>query len=114
MSVLIFIDHSDGHIKKASLEALSYGARIAAQLNTPAEGILLGTVTEDLSALGKYGVKKIHQAAQEGLNHLDAQVFAKIISETASSTGATVIVFANNLNGKAVAPRVSARLFCRT
>jgi electron transfer flavoprotein alpha subunit len=110
MSVLIFIDHTEGKIKKASLEALSYGARIALQLNTQAEGILLGTVTEDLSALGKYGVKKIHQAAQEGLNHLDAQVFAKIISETASSTGATVIVFANNLNGKAVAPRVSARL----
>ena len=31
MSVLIFIDHTDGHIKKASLEALSYGAKIAEQ-----------------------------------------------------------------------------------
>jgi electron transfer flavoprotein alpha subunit len=110
MSVLIFIDHAEGHIKKASLEALSYGAKVAEQLSTTAEGILLGTVTEDLSALGKYGVKKIHQAAREELNHLDAQVFAKIISDAATSTGATVIVFAGNLNGKAVAPRVSARL----
>ena len=31
MSVLIFIDHLDGHIKKASHEALSYGAKIAEQ-----------------------------------------------------------------------------------
>ena len=110
MSVLIFIDHADGHVKKASLEALSYGAKVAEQLNTAAEGILLGTVTEDLAALGKYGVKKIHQAAKVELNHLDAQLFAKIISDAVLSTGAKVIVFANNLNGKAVAPRVSARL----
>lgn len=110
MSVLIFIDHADGHVKKSSLEALSYGAKIAGQLGTSAEGILLGTVTEDLTALGKYGVQKIHQAAQEGLNHLDAQVFAKIVSDTVTATGATVVVFSNNLNGKAVAPRVAARL----
>ncbi|HEX9509782.1 MAG TPA: electron transfer flavoprotein subunit alpha/FixB family protein [Puia sp.] len=110
MSVLIFIDHSDGHVKKTSLEALSYGAKIAEQLGTSAEGILLGTVTEDLAALGKYGVKKIHQASQESLNHLDAQVFAKIVSEAVGSTGATVVIFSNNLSGKAVAPRVAARL----
>ena len=32
MSVLIFIDSSEGHVKKASLEAMSYGAKIAEQL----------------------------------------------------------------------------------
>src|SRR5882724_1351083 len=48
MSVLIFIDHSEGHVKKASLEALSYGAKVAEQMGIPAEGVLLGTVTEDL------------------------------------------------------------------
>jgi len=62
MSVLIFIDHSEGQVKKASLEALSYGAALAGQLGVAAEGILLGTVTTDLSSLGRYGVKKIHQA----------------------------------------------------
>jgi electron transfer flavoprotein alpha subunit len=110
MSVLIFIDHAEGHVKKASLEALSYGAAVAQQLGTTAEGLLLGTVTEDLAALGKYGVKKIHQLAQDSLNHLDAQVYAKVIAEAVSATGATVVIFSNNLSGKAVAPRVAARL----
>ncbi|MDO6435342.1 electron transfer flavoprotein subunit alpha/FixB family protein [Flavitalea sp. BT771] len=110
MSVLIFIDHSEGHVKKASLEALSYGAAVAQQLGTTAEGLLLGTVTEDLAALGKYGVKKIHQLAQDSLNHLDAQVYGKVIAEAVSATGATVVIFSNNLSGKAVAPRVAARL----
>lgn len=110
MSVLIFIDHADGHVKKASLEALSYGAKIAAQLGTTAEGILLGTVTEDLAALGKYGITTVHQASNESLNALDAQVYAKIIADAVTATGATVLVFSNNLSGKSVAPRVAARL----
>jgi electron transfer flavoprotein alpha subunit len=110
MSVLIFIDHSDGHVKKASFEALCYGAALARQLGTTAEGILLGTVSSDLSTLGHYGVTKIHQAALEALNHLDAQVYARIIADATTATGATVLVFSNNVNGKAVASRVSARL----
>ncbi len=110
MSVLIFLDHSDGHIKKTSLEALSYGSALAAQLSVPAEGILLGTVTGDLAALGRYGIKKIHQLNQESLNQLDAQVAAQLVADAAVSTGAAVVVFSNNLNGKAVAPRVAARL----
>jgi electron transfer flavoprotein alpha subunit len=110
MSVLIFIDHSDGHVKKASLEVLSYGAALAQQLGVTAEGILLGTVNTDLSTLGRYGVKKVHQAAQETLNHLDSQLFARVIADAATATGATVLVFSNNVSGKAIAPRVAARL----
>lgn len=110
MSVLIFIDHADGHVKKASLEALSYGAALAAQTGTTAEGVLLGPVNEDLGALGRYGVKKIHHVNNPSLDHLDAQVFTKVIAEVAQSAGAKVIVFSNNLSGKAIAPRLSARL----
>ena len=110
MSVFIFIDHTEGHVKKASLEALSYGAALAAQLGTQAEGILLGTIASDPAALGIYGIKKIHHAPQEGLNALDAQVYARIIADTVAPAGNGVIVFSNNVTGKAVAPRVAVRL----
>src|SRR6476620_290477 len=108
MSVLIFIDHADGHIKKASYEALAYGAAVAKQLNVTAEGLLLGSVNDDLAVLGKYGVSKIHQVNNDALNHLDAQVYAKVIEEAVTSTGANVVVFSHNQTGKAVAPRVAA------
>jgi electron transfer flavoprotein alpha subunit len=110
MSVLIFIDSADGHVKKASLEAMSYGAKIAEQLGTAAEGVVLGTVSDDLAALGKYGVKKIHQVASDSLTHLDAQVYTNVIAQVAKTTGAKVIVFSNNADGKAIAPRLSVRL----
>lgn len=110
MSVLIFLDQADGHIKKNSFEAASYGAKLAEALNTTAEGIVLGNINDDLAALGKYGLKKIHSAKNELLNNFDDEVFAHIIAETAKNTGAKVIVFSNNFNGKAIAPRLSVRL----
>jgi electron transfer flavoprotein alpha subunit len=110
MSVLILIDHADGHVKKASLEALTYGAAVAKQLGVPAAGLLLGTVQEDAAALGRYGISTVYQAANEAFNTLDAQVYAKAIAAAVATTGATVVVFSHNQTGKAVAPRVAAAL----
>jgi electron transfer flavoprotein alpha subunit len=110
MSVLIFIDHSDAIIKKNSLEALSYGASLASQLGVEANGLLLGTVNDDLSSLGQYGIKKVYQVNNESLNQLDAQVYSKLISEAVASTGAKVVVFSNNITGKSTASMVAAKL----
>jgi len=110
MSVLIFIDTTGGHVKKASLEAMSYGVKIAGELGTTAEGVVLGKTTEDLSVLGKYGVTRIHHVNHDACAHFDAQVFTKIIARVAEKTGATLIIFSNNVDGKAIAPRLSARL----
>ncbi|HEY4935455.1 MAG TPA: electron transfer flavoprotein subunit alpha/FixB family protein [Puia sp.] len=110
MSILIFIDHYEGKIKKTSLEALSYGTALAKQTGVPAEGVLLGTVSEDLGSLGKYGVQKIHQIGQESLNQLDAEQYIRIITTIAGSVGATVIILSHNNTGRAIAPGLSARL----
>jgi electron transfer flavoprotein alpha subunit len=110
MSVLVFLDQADGHIKKSSFEAASYASKVAEQTGTSAEAIVLGTVNDDLVSLGNYGIKKVHTVADTSLNNFDAQVFAKIIAQAAEATGADVIVFSNNTSGKAVAPRLSVRL----
>ena len=108
--VLIFVDQTEGHIKKNSFEVLTYGAKLAEQMGTSAEALLLGTVNDDLASLGKYGVKKVHQLAKETLNHVDAQLYAKVIAEAAAAIGTTVVVFSHNQTGKAVSARVAARL----
>ena len=108
--VLVFLDQTEGHIKKSSFEAACYGAKVAEQLGTSAEGIVLGTVADDLAALGNYGLKKIHTVKNDALNHLDAQVFANVLAQAVTAAAATVVVFSNNLSGKAIAPRLSAKL----
>ena len=110
MSVLIFIDTNEGHVKKASLEAMTYGSKLAEQLGTVAEGVVLGTAKDELAALGKYGIKKIHHVNNPVLDHLDAQVYTKVLAQVAEQRDAKVIVFSNNVDGKALAPRLSVRL----
>ena len=110
MSVLIFLDQAEGHIKKSSFEAACYGAKVAELLGTTAEAIVLGTVNDNMASLGKYGIKKIHTVNNDTLNHVDAQVFTKVLAEAAKAVNAKVIVFSNNFNGKAIAPRLSVRL----
>lgn len=110
MPVLIYIDTAEGHVKKASLEAMSYGSKIAEQTGTTAEAVILGNTSDDLAALGKYGVKKIYHVNNEALNTLEAQVFTNVIAQVAAAAGSKLIVFSNNLSGKALAPRLSAKL----
>jgi electron transfer flavoprotein alpha subunit len=108
--VLVFLDQADGNIKKTSLEAASYGAKVAASLNTSALGIVLGGVKDDLPSLGRYGLKKIVTSNKESLNNFDDAVFTEVIAEAAKNTDAKVVIFSNNFNGKAIAPRLSVRL----
>ena len=108
--VLIFLDQSEGHIKKSSFEAASYGAKVAELLGTTADAIVLGNVADDLATLGNYGIKKVHTVKNAALDHVDAQVFTKIIADAAKAIDAKVIIFSNNFNGKAIAPRLSVRL----
>src|SRR4051794_9146427 len=110
MSVLIFLDQADGQIRKSSLEAASYGVQIAKQLDVAAEAVVLGTIPPDLASLGKYGIKKVYTVNNPALDQLDAQVSTKVLAEVATNTGATVVVFSNNVMGKTIAPRLSVRL----
>ncbi len=110
MSVLIFLDQADGHIKGSSFEVAAYGAAIAKQTGTTAEAIVFGTVADDLATIGHYGITKVHTVKNEALNNFDAQIFTKIIADAAMAINATVVVFSNNFTGKAIAPRLSVRL----
>lgn len=108
--VLIFADQAGGHFKKTAFEALSYGAKVAEQLGTSPEALVLGTVSADLADLGKYGVTKVHHIADETLNAFDAGVYTKVIADAVKSTDAKVLVMSHNNTGRAIAGRLSARL----
>lgn len=110
MSVLIFADQTGGHFKKTAFEALAYGAKVAEQIGTTAEALVLGSVSDDLASLGKYGVKKVHHISNETLNNFDAQVYTQAIAEAVKAAGATVLVLSHNNTGRAIAPRLSVRL----
>ena len=106
--VLVYIDLVEGKLKKSAFEVASYAAETAKLLGTNAYAIVLGNSTDDLTSLGKYGITKVHTVG--AATAFDAQVFTKVIADAATQLNATVVIFSNNLNGKAIAPRLSVRL----
>ncbi len=110
--ILIFADSADGHLKKSSFEAMSYGSALAKKLNVDAQAVVMGSIgnKEELKSLGSYGVSKIYTDANEAFNHFDSKTFASAIAGLAKETGATVVVFSHNSSGKAIAPRLSVLL----
>lgn len=111
MSVLIFIDIAeDGSVKKSSLEVLTYGGDIAKQSGTKAEAVVLKPTTENLAALGKYGISKIYTIENDALKNFDAQVYSSVLAQVVQHSGSNIIVFSNNTDGKSIAPRLSAKL----
>jgi electron transfer flavoprotein alpha subunit len=110
MSVLIFLDQADGHIRKSSFEAACYGSKIAALLGVTAETLVIGTVSDDLSSLGQYGINTVHTISDNSLIQADVQVYTQVISELAKNINATVVVLSNNMLGKAIAPSLSVFL----
>lgn len=108
MSVLIYTETSKGKIKKSSLEAVNYGSRIAAQLNTTATAVITGDT--DGAELGKAGAKKVLKLKNDKLASNDSLYVTAAIEQAAAAEGADIIIFAHDFTGKAVAPRLAARL----
>ncbi|MCU0336546.1 MAG: electron transfer flavoprotein subunit alpha/FixB family protein [Sediminibacterium sp.] len=110
MSVLVFIDQSEGHIKKNALEAATYGNHLAQQMGVDANAVVLGNVQDDLTTLGQYGIKNVFQVADSALSSLDAQQYVAAINAAVEQANASVVVFSHNQTGKAIAARVAAKL----
>ncbi len=111
MSVLVYTENWDGRFKKLSFELVSYAKQIADALGTAVTAISIGNVDDaELSKLGNYGADKVLKVADDRLNTLVNKAYASAIAQAAEKEGASVIVFAHNHSGKAIAPRVSVKL----
>jgi electron transfer flavoprotein alpha subunit len=111
MSVLVFAENSDGIFKKSTLEAISYAKEVAKITGGNCTAISIGNVNEEqLSLLAKNGAEKIISFNHDSVVNFNAEVFSKIIAETAKSENSKTIVFSNTYSGKSVAPRTAATL----
>lgn len=111
MSLLVIAETSKGKFKKASLEAISYGGKVAVALNLESNVLSLGKAEdEELKLAGNYGVKNILKVDADKLNTSDSSLLTNVISQAIEKTNAQVIVFIHDNLGRAVAPRLSARL----
>lgn len=111
MSVLIFIELADGEIKKSSLEALYYGAKVAEMTGGSATALAIGAASEgELAKAGNYGVAKVLHAGDDRLSQPNIMAYAAALIEATQKTGATIIVTAKSSLADPVSARVAGAL----
>ncbi len=110
MSVLVYTEINKGKVKKASLEAINYGAKIAELTGTSVTAIAINADAAQLEEIGKAGAKKILSVKNDSLKGSDSMMVSAAVEQAAKNEGSKVIVFSFDITGKAVAPRLSAKL----
>ena len=106
--IIVYIESTNGHLKKSSLEVMTYSKKMATQMATEVAAICLTPC--DASLVGEYGISKLYQASDARFEHFDSKAFTKAIAEIFTNNGGKVLVLPFNQNGKALAPRLSVRL----
>lgn len=108
MSVLVFADSSEGKFKKAALEVVSYGKKVATQLETNLVAITINA--NDVSELYTYGAAKVVSVSNDTLTTFNAKQYAAVITQVAKAEDATVVVIDSSIDGLYLSPIVAVNL----
>ena len=107
--ILVYALHHDGAINKNSLGAISEGARLAGELGTQCDVLMLGeSISDDLAAsAGAYGATKVFRTeGPEGLAQPVVDAMAKVIEDN----GHEYALFGGGLLGFEIGAGLAARL----
>lgn len=111
MSVLVYIQNFNGKLKKQNLELASYAVKIADAKGETVVGIVMGEIdNSEIERLAKYGVSKVLKAGDAVLNTRINRLFTQVIEKAVTVENVNAIIFPDNNEGKALAPRLSVKL----
>ena len=103
MSVIVFVEVKN-KISKVAMEAVYYGSNLGT-VNV----VTFGDASEDaLRELGQYGAENIWVC--RNLSEANDQALSRLIAAAVEKANAEFVVLAQNQTGKAVGPRIAAKL----
>src|SRR5690606_11058015 len=107
MGVIVFVDTQGDRIPKPALEAITFAKKIADQQGLAVTALTIGKA-QGLEKLGAQGAKKVIVARSIG--NVDGRQLTRFVADVAETEKVQVIVCVHDATGKAVAPRLAARL----
>ena len=111
-NVWVYIEQDEGKIADVSLELLTKGRELAAELGVSTEGVILGkTIGEDLiQTLHEHGCDNVFAGEHDGLEYFTAVPFAKVIVKLVQEHRPNIFAFGATVVGRSLAPRVASEL----
>ena len=108
MSVLVYTESEQGHLKKTAFEVASYAKAVANQLGTTVTAVSINA--NDTTSLGNYGVDKVLNVKNTSLDNFNAHAYASVIKQAAENESSQVIVVSSSANSKYLAPLLAVDL----
>ena len=106
--ILVWVDHDDGEPDALSLEALTFGRRLAASLDAPLNAVVIGT--EPMAdRLRAFGVAAIHAAWDDRLFEFAPAGWAQSVVDVMGATSPQAILAAGSDRGNEVMAHVGAK-----
>ena len=111
--ILVVAEQRQGQLKPQSLQAMTKGRSLAAELGGKLSVLLIGKGIEGLAEECKqYGAETIYLAEGDGLEHYAAASYADAVVKAAADADPKAIVFTATVMGKELAPVAGAKLGC--
>lgn len=106
MSIIVFVETSEGKIRKSSIEAVCYAHAMGGTVTA----VVLGPADHtEVQSLGKYGARKVLYAADPKLEKGIAQVYASALTQAMKKENADILILASSSLGTPVAAKVAVK-----
>ncbi len=108
--ILVLVEHDGDQPDRLSLEALTFGRRLATSLGTPLEAVLFGAPgAAGIDRLGAFGVSTAHVVEDARLDAYAPDAWAASIVQLSAQRASTVVVAAGSDRGNEVLARAATR-----
>ena len=108
--VLAVLEQREGIIKRSSFEAASTAAKLAKDLNTSAEAVVVGDAISNLNEVAKYGIQKVIHLKNSELLNYSSSGYTEAVTNLAVEGNYDILILSNTALGKDLAPRLSVKL----
>jgi electron transfer flavoprotein alpha subunit len=110
-TILTFAEQQDGKLRRASLEAVSEGRRLAGLLGATVTTVVVGPGSEALSGeLAAYGADGVRVFEDAALGTYSPEAHARALAQAIADVKPSVVLVPFTAMGKDFAPRVAAKV----
>lgn len=109
--VCVYADHNGGAVRGVTLELLGKAVELARKVGHPVYALLIGhRMGESAEKLLKYGADKVFVYDDPMLEYFKIEPYTNVFEDFIKKVKPSAVLFGATVTGRALAPRVAARL----
>jgi electron transfer flavoprotein alpha subunit len=109
-TILVIAEQAHGHLKKATLSALTAAQQLAQKNGGTLQGVAIGPGSQQAAEELAAYLGTVYAVEGAGFEHALAETHSAAAAEAAKKAGATDVVIAATAYGKDIAPRIAGKL----